>query len=235
VGMDSYEGDQEDPLSLHKYTFGENNPVNNTDPSGNQINADSGAFYDAMVSNSYTDVSYAPSVDPTDDNIKRLIQDFYNAAKKNPEIGVQNINVLASLGWSESPNGKLGYWDRKAGPANGIMQLTDPKFAGADDATNIDEGAKILSGDKIIEVKSRPRGFVQLKTKTGWVNRKLTPEQQDNEWDLAVWLYKGEDNGNTHDWLVNIYPHWPVVTSGQQITSEPLISLWNNKDSFLVK
>ena len=33
--MDSYEGDNQDPLSLHKYLFVENDPVNKLDPSGN--------------------------------------------------------------------------------------------------------------------------------------------------------------------------------------------------------
>jgi len=32
--MDSYEGDNEDPLSLHKYLYGADNPVNEIDPSG---------------------------------------------------------------------------------------------------------------------------------------------------------------------------------------------------------
>jgi RHS repeat-associated protein len=34
--MDTYEGSQEDPLSLHKYLYGADNPVNNSDPSGNK-------------------------------------------------------------------------------------------------------------------------------------------------------------------------------------------------------
>ena len=33
--MDSYEGDNEDPLSLHKYLYTADNPVDNDDPSGN--------------------------------------------------------------------------------------------------------------------------------------------------------------------------------------------------------
>ena len=34
ISKDSYEGYQYDPKSLHKYLYGENNPVNRTDPSG---------------------------------------------------------------------------------------------------------------------------------------------------------------------------------------------------------
>jgi RHS repeat-associated protein len=35
--MDTDEGDNEDPLSLHKYLYGEDNPVDNVDPSGHDI------------------------------------------------------------------------------------------------------------------------------------------------------------------------------------------------------
>jgi len=33
--MDAYAGNNEDPRNLHKYLYGADNPVNNTDPSGN--------------------------------------------------------------------------------------------------------------------------------------------------------------------------------------------------------
>ena len=35
--MDSYQGSQSDPLSLHKYLFGADNPINNIDPSGKSV------------------------------------------------------------------------------------------------------------------------------------------------------------------------------------------------------
>src|SRR5204863_6740037 len=34
--MDSFEGGQSDPLSLHKYLYGADNPVNSIDPSGHE-------------------------------------------------------------------------------------------------------------------------------------------------------------------------------------------------------
>jgi hypothetical protein len=38
--MDTFAGSNEDPLSLHKYLYAENNPINNSDPSGNDELAD---------------------------------------------------------------------------------------------------------------------------------------------------------------------------------------------------
>jgi cell wall-associated NlpC family hydrolase len=35
--MDTEEGDDQDPLSLHKYSYAEGNPVGNLDPSGNDV------------------------------------------------------------------------------------------------------------------------------------------------------------------------------------------------------
>ena len=36
--MDTYEGNQSDPLSLHKYLYCHANPINGTDPSGHEFN-----------------------------------------------------------------------------------------------------------------------------------------------------------------------------------------------------
>lgn len=226
--MDTDEGNQEDPRSLNKYAAFDDNGVDNSDPSGNYIpnrgsavftinDASTGVFRTVLegVNEKLADSS---DVNSTEGNIRRLIG-YFNEVSVDSGIPTK---VLGSLAWSESPNGSLGYWDRNAGPANGIMQLTNSKFKGADDLTNITEGARILSENKAIEEASKPRGWVNINHQ----KHILTPEQKNNEWDLSVWLYKGRDTGNTHDWLVNIYPRWPVAT-GAQSTREPLISLWN--------
>lgn len=36
ITLDTFEGNQEDPLSLHKYVYGADNPVNRIDPSGHE-------------------------------------------------------------------------------------------------------------------------------------------------------------------------------------------------------
>ncbi len=53
--MDTYEGDQEDPLSLHKYLYAQDNPVMMVDPSGNdgdlvslEVSTEIGAGLDAL-------------------------------------------------------------------------------------------------------------------------------------------------------------------------------------------
>jgi hypothetical protein len=42
--MDTYEGDQQEPQSCHKYTYVEDNPVDNVDPSGHDIGEAMGAL-----------------------------------------------------------------------------------------------------------------------------------------------------------------------------------------------
>lgn len=32
--MDTYDGDNKDPMSLHKYLYTDNNPINESDPNG---------------------------------------------------------------------------------------------------------------------------------------------------------------------------------------------------------
>ena len=66
--MDTYDGDLESPLSLHKYMYGNSNPVNNIDPTGNQIDDIVGAFaaaatLDAMSTvtlNTFATVTHFP-------------------------------------------------------------------------------------------------------------------------------------------------------------------------------
>lgn len=57
--MDTYPGDQEEPMSLHKYAYAADNPVNNSDPSGNDygdfnININSIGGLMAKIGNSVT-------------------------------------------------------------------------------------------------------------------------------------------------------------------------------------
>ncbi len=50
--MDSYEGETEDPLTLHKYEFASNNPENRFDPSGNDdggISSEPHVFWSALA------------------------------------------------------------------------------------------------------------------------------------------------------------------------------------------
>ena len=58
--MDSYEGNDDDPRSLHQYLYTENNPVDNTDKDGNQIDDVAAASIDIPLPNFNTIVNAGP-------------------------------------------------------------------------------------------------------------------------------------------------------------------------------
>ena len=68
---DTYEGDQEEPLSLHKYLYCQGNPVNGTDPSGHaayfverklSITGGATAYYGLNTGHGY--LLFTPTTDP---------------------------------------------------------------------------------------------------------------------------------------------------------------------------
>lgn len=59
--MDSYDGDNQDPLSLHKYLYAADNPVNNIDPSGHDIGDLTGFLSSFSSSASQRSITPSPS------------------------------------------------------------------------------------------------------------------------------------------------------------------------------
>ena len=57
TSMDTVEGDSQDPLSLQHYIYAEQDPTNNLDPSGNEIDEITGAFSVAAVINAMPQIS----------------------------------------------------------------------------------------------------------------------------------------------------------------------------------
>ena len=60
--MDSFEGEDEAPLSLHKYLFGEGDPINNVDPSGHEIDEVVESFGVAQTINALPTLQYGAFV-----------------------------------------------------------------------------------------------------------------------------------------------------------------------------
>ncbi len=213
TGMDSFEGDSQDPISLHKYEFVANNPVNLTDPDGHEFDICSLAMSAAIVGILATFPSVSEAGTAKEANIIVLITDFNNASV---DTGI-NVNVLGSLGWSESANGALGYWDRNthnSPNAHGIMQLWGPENEGLSDADNIEKGAKILK-EKVNDAK---------KIKHKLYGQSLTPAQLADSWFIPIALYKASLK-NASTWENQIYSSWPNV-EGTFKTPTLLRTLW---------
>jgi RHS repeat-associated protein len=197
--MDTYDGETDDPLTLNHYVYTANNPENNSDPDGHEYDIGSVGMSLAIVGTlaSFPNVAFANTAS-TETKIIELIQDFNNASA---DTGIP-VNVLGSLGWSESPNWKLGYWDRNTNNspnAHGIMQLWGSKYAGLSDAENIEDGAQILK-EKVNDAK---------KIKHRLYGQDLTPTQLADSWFVPVALYKASLSQSS-SWESKIYGLWPV-------------------------
>ena len=218
--MDSFEGRQQDPLSLHKYEFSANNPINNLDPGGHEYDIGSLTFTTAIVGilAAFPTVGYGNTGKTTEEAIILLIQDFNSASA---DTGI-DVNVLGSLAWSESPSDSLGYWDRNTHNdprAHGIMQLYDEdgkpnEYANLSDYQNIEEGAKILKS-KVSDAKKFTHSLY---------GHNLTPDELNDPWFIPVALYK-DSIGLSRAWENQIYSSWPNV-DGTYVTKPLLRKLW---------
>ena len=94
--MDSDEGEDTDPLSLHKYFYAEVNPVDNRDPSGNEIDEVVGAFSVAAAVNTMPTLQ-AQTIGTS-------------AAGTNPDPDIRKAiaqaaqSKVGSLGWLDTPH-----------------------------------------------------------------------------------------------------------------------------------
>jgi len=233
MSMDEWEGVNEEPASLHKYVFVKDNPVNMTDPSGNFSIMEAGISIGIVGILSTMPVNLWAG-NSKEDKIKELIQYFYDASK---ETGI-DIDVLGSLAWSESANYALGYWDSKAKPDVGIMQINAevwPKYADMEDRKNILNGAKILRTYCIpVANKVKARGYF---SQPKYIE--LTPDEKKDNWQVAVWIYKGLDQPEkkrklAEQWKELIYGLWPEAKYPYE-TSLILRHLWKQKDTYIIK
>lgn len=97
--MDMYQGNNEDPLSLHKYLYCQGNPVDNTDPSGNDIGEMIGVMdIGGLISRNsipsgvsgYTSI-IVPTVDVHFDRLRSLGKSWHHAYLLLHQIGLPTI------------------------------------------------------------------------------------------------------------------------------------------------
>src|SRR5438094_6823735 len=115
--MDTFEGAQTDPLSLHKYLYGADNPVNSIDPSGHEtletmmmacaIGAGLQTGYDLTVlhaGNTILDTLTRITADQTVDEIDRELMDAVDATLNDSESWLESLTKssvleVVSPGW----------------------------------------------------------------------------------------------------------------------------------------
>jgi RHS repeat-associated protein len=86
--MDTDEGDDEAPLSLHKYLYAENNPVDNLDPTGNEIDEIAGAIALSLTLDTMSTVNPGPTIAAATRVL--FVNLWENYPTENPCKGIEN-------------------------------------------------------------------------------------------------------------------------------------------------
>ena len=221
--MDDYEGNMNEPRSLHKYLFTANNPLNLNDPMGSDFDLGeigiAMAIQTIVLSNATVSAGsfFNDNGDPySEQRITNLINYFTVAA----EIYSLDIKVLASLAWSESG------WKNNAIPDVGIMQINKKTHSNLADElpeiTNISNGAYLLYQDYESARNGIKRGTISNET-TIFSMEDYSLENVEDVNFVAVWFYKGftdpEGFNNANTWY-SIYSNWP--DSSKQPTVEKI-------------
>lgn len=151
--MDTYEGNNEEPLSLHKYLYAQDNPVDHVDPSGHDIGdlltvMDIGSGFLATImpvtSSAFSTIALPStkyvyySVDPTGmpssfgaSSVQTLMQSQLSANVFDALPAGQSMHVSVhveaggpgTLGWTGSP--KHTYINRVRWDVHGIVSIRD--------------------------------------------------------------------------------------------------------------
>jgi RHS repeat-associated protein len=99
-GMDSWEGSNESPLSLHKYTYCENNPANHTDYSGMFM----GSYVDAVAANTIRGVL-------TKVNVKVASSAIVSGLLALRNIPTRFYHYTTRVGFAKiKASGMIGFW-----------------------------------------------------------------------------------------------------------------------------
>jgi len=105
--MDTYEGDDNDPLSLHKYVFTEGDPIDNLDTNGNEIDEELAGFAVSAVISSMPTLQIGSIVGSSDElkPIGQLIADkarSYEGSRRWWQKPIPSAHTLIT--WDETCN-----------------------------------------------------------------------------------------------------------------------------------
>ena len=199
VTSDAINGDQENPISLNKYTFAYNNPSNNDDPSGLEPN------WGPRISELLKGNVKLP--DEYDYILDLIVQscDIYNIP----------VPVLASLTYMESG------WDRNKLHLNengsidvGIGQLNNQPDDYSDIAAALDPSYNIFnSAKRLVNKVDYAKSRLAADTK-GTRYSYVSADKRNDDWFLGVWGYKSLNKAGYHlaeNWQRCFYKPWTYV------------------------
>jgi RHS repeat-associated protein len=98
--MDTYEGQPQDPLSLHKYIYADDSPTNNLDPSGNEVDV-IGSFSVAATLDSMPSLNFQVIVATVKQSLPYnvVVVTLPTGSTYEPKSKVKNSDQAAIAGW----------------------------------------------------------------------------------------------------------------------------------------
>ena len=163
ISRDSFEGFQDDPLSLHKYTYVHNNPVNLIDPSGNASAIEYGILIRIVI----------PIIarQALRFGLKQILNELIEALTILPMTpGPMDAADNAAKGADKADKGEGNGKDRGAGTGGGDGGDNNRNNNNEPPKNKKAEGSDI--NDKVRTPDTHPEDFIPLKGEQGERNKK---------------------------------------------------------------
>jgi RHS repeat-associated protein len=233
--MDSYEGDNENPDTLNKFTFVGNDPLNSFDPTGHEKTTVEGQWINDQLLSSALPTHTAAYTNMLAAKYYKIVRCLRKVTGGNQQF----LKVLASLIYSESnwneleynynapsDNQPYGSVDVGIGQINheldyGDQMLVDEGIGLTGYYPNGDIEGGIKSAASVLQSNYNNPTLNKIYKRGYWLSNKKRVNLESDEkfmWFVAVFGYKGVNKGghnNARLWLKNYYEKWPGLLDGR--------------------